>query len=213
MRRVIAPPFRTPKKVHNGELITIATPQHTIFRPLVPVIDFNVDLLERRPGYRKWYNTFDPQDLNGRRPSSASSSSILNEDHTESSASFHSGLVDPEPIPLGLSGPTGITSTSTTSTIASPLPTAWNLSLISFPGTALSVCFLPLEECPRAASARTLHYALQHVRMPFRPRIHFNPRSYHWQRENVVLIANIRGDGDAHALVWVIDRLSEARRK
>ena len=70
----------TPRTVHNGILVTPASLAHTAHRPLIPAVDLNVDLLERRPGYRVWYNTFEPLDLKGRpstgpAPSSSSSRS------------------------------------------------------------------------------------------------------------------------------------------
>ena len=183
--------------VHNGMLITPASPQHTAFNSLVPALDLNVDLLERRPGYRAWYNTFEPRDLRGRPSTGASigsSSSSFSADHTDSSASFHSDWVDQdelpfEPFPL-LDPMSALSSTSTTTT-----------------GTSDDVYFPVIGVDP----ARCLHYALQRIPMAFRPCLRFNPRAYAWRLDNHALFCTIRGDCHRFALVWVIDRLSEAR--
>ena len=140
-------------------LITPASPQHTAFNPLVPALDLNVDLLERRPGYRAWYNTFEPRDLRGRPSTGASfgsSSSSFSADHTDSSASFHSDWVDQdelpfEPFPL-LEPMSGLSSTSTTTT---------GTSDVYFPVMA-SILMSPPVLCPPAFSLQLLACHLAH---------------------------------------------------
>ena len=114
----------TPCVAHNGDLLTVVgpcTPGSSVPRVPVPVIDVSIDLLERRPGFRNWYNIFQETDIKG-QPSTglfqSSSSSLVSEDHTDASASFHSDSVQDQDvefqtIPLGevLPAPT-TTSTS-----------------------------------------------------------------------------------------------------
>ena len=219
----------TPRTVHNGALITLASTSHTLQRPRVPVIDNNVDLLERRPGYRAWYNTFEPRDPRGRYAHGASSSSSsISEDHTDSSASFHSDWVDAldppfEPFPLQGPCPTlGLSSTSTTTTVDFANPAVGvdpPVEARSFPlriffaarGMPVGTLSLSNQADLHVVFARTLHYALQHVPMAFRPCIRFNPRVYPWRSEDNVIFGTVRGDTSGSALIWVVDRLSEAR--
>ena len=223
----------TPRAAHNGILVTPASPRHSSLRPLIPEIDLNVDLLERRPGFYAWYNTFVPFDLKGRPqggPGHCPSTSQSSSDPTDASASFVSDWVehdeqDFEPLPLA-GNPWGSSSTSTT-TAAPAGEDVWDPYCGVEPSRPHGHCtlrvFLAAKGMPpgtlcvsnhaalHVIFARTLHYVLQHLPIAFRPCIQFNPRSYAWREEAHVLFATVRGEGSGTALVWVVDRLSEAR--